>query len=556
MKFFDGESEIETASRSSSLGTKNRNEMKTPLYILHFEDDQDDATLVRSHLEAQGITCNISRVQTRADFLSALERGGIDLILSDFSLPSFDGLSAAKLVRSSWPNIPLILVSGSLHEDLIIDWFKSGGTDCISKKHLSRLPQAVRRAMQEVEERSARHHLEAQVSEAQKMLSRLSSGVAHDFNNILAVIVGYNDLLTSELGSENPLQKYTEEIRHASNRGGGLTRQLLVFNRKQLVQPVLIDLNDLVKDLGKLRRRLIDEKIELTLIPAKETGRVMADSGYIGQLLLNLVLNARDAMPDGGKITIDTKDVTLDRDHSQTRDGTNPSDYVMVSISDTGVGMTEEVKAHLFEPFFTTKPYATGLGLATCRTIVEQCGGHIDVSSEIGEGATIKMYFPRAGRSLDVASIQIERDQSRRGTDPSLGAENGFARSNDSAPRILVVEDEISIRQLTTAILMRSGYEVDSATDGAAGWRALQAKQYDLVITDNFMPKLTGVEMVKKLQAARMQLPVIVATGLFPQEEFIAHPWLGSVTVLVKPFQAAELLSAVSKALRVSDGDH
>ena len=302
-------------------------------------------------------------------------------------------------MRAGWPDLPVILVSGTLGEELAVDSLKSGATDYVLKDHLFRLAPAVRRAMQEVEERDERRRLEAHFIEAQKMevIGQLVSGVAHDFNNILAVIIGYSDLITADLGSDSPVRKYIEEIRHASERAAGLTRQLLVFGRKQTVIPVVLDLNDVVIDLEKMLRRLIDANIEMTTILGKKIGHVKADSGYVGQVLMNLVVNARDAMPNGGKLTIETNNVTLDEKYARTQPGAIPGDYVMLSVSDTGTGMTDEVKALLFEAFFTTKPLGkgTGLGLATCQTIVHQSGGHIRVYSEVGKGTTFKIYFPR-----------------------------------------------------------------------------------------------------------------------------------------------------------------
>jgi signal transduction histidine kinase len=378
--------------------------MKSPLHILHLEDEPNDAKLVQSVLETEGIVCVITRVQTREEFVQALERGDIDLILSDFALAAFDGLSAAEIVRKRWSAKPFILVSGSLGEQRVIDSFKSGATDCIPKRDLSRLVTAVRRAMWEVEEWAERLQLEARVIEAQKMevISQLSSGVAHDFNNILAVIIGYTELITSDISLDSPVRKYAEEIRHASNRAAGLTRQLLVFSRKQLVQLNVIDPNDAVKDLEILLRRLINGKIEIAIVRG-QSGHVRADSGHIGQMLMNLAFNAQDAMPNGGKLSIETENVTLEKRYTPT--GTKSGLYVMLSVSDTGTGMTEKVKARLFEPFFTTKPLGTGLGLATCRTIVEQSGGYIDVLSEIGKGTTFRIYFPRVE--------QLQPNQSR-----------------------------------------------------------------------------------------------------------------------------------------------
>jgi two-component system cell cycle sensor histidine kinase/response regulator CckA len=524
--------------------------MKSPLQILHLEDNPNDAELVHSALEIENIPCHVIRVQTRDEFVQALTGGGIDLIFSDFALADFDGLSAAEIVRSQWSAIPFILVSGSLGEQLAIDSFKCGATDCVPKRDLSRLAPAVRRAMREVEERAERRRLEAQVIEAQKMevISQLSSGVAHDFNNILAVIIGYSDLITLDLSADSPLRKYAEEIRHASNRAAGLTQQLLVFSRKQMVRPNVIDPNDAVRDLDILLRRLIDPKIKITILPGEQTGRIKADTGHLGQVLLNLVLNARDAMPQGGELTIGTTNVTLDRNYAPTRKGAISGDYVMLSVSDTGTGMTEAVKAHLFEAFFTTKPLGTGLGLATSRTIIQQSGGHIDVESELGKGTTFKIYLPRVEEPLGLQGKPIQS-----GTHATRVSKEVPSMASESAHRILVVEDDMSIRQLTTEMLIRSGYRVDAAADGAAGWEALQAQRYDLLITDNFMPKVTGIEMVKKVHAARMKLPVIMATAILPEEEFIRHPWLQAITTLIKPFRATELLSTVQKVLAAGD---
>src|ERR1700722_19490561 len=414
---------------------KRRLKMKSPLQILHLEDDPNDAALVKDALETARITCSIECVQDHDGFLETLERGGIDLIISDYSLPVFDGFAAIALVRARWPDLPVILVSGSLGEELAVDSLKNGATDYVLKQHLFRLPPAVRRAMQEVEERAERRRLEAHFIEAQKMdvIGQLVSGVAHDFNNILAVIIGYSDLITADLDLNSPLRKYIEEIRHSSERAAGLTRQLLVFGRKQTVVPIVLDLNDVVKDLEKMLRRLIDANIEMTIALGKKTGRVKADSGYVGQVLMNLVVNARDAMPNGGRLTIATNNVTLDEKYAQTHTGAVAGDYVMLSVTDTGTGMTDEVKRLLFEGYFTTKPLGkgTGLGLATCQTIVHQSGGHIGIDSEIGRGTTFRIYFPRVWQPAPVAPRSVQADPLPRGTET-----------------LLVVEDEQTLSQL------------------------------------------------------------------------------------------------------------
>jgi two-component system, cell cycle sensor histidine kinase and response regulator CckA len=513
--------------------------MKSPLRILHLEDDPNDAALVQSALEADGISCTGICVQSRADFVAALERGGIDLVLSDFSLPSFNGFSAIATVRARWPDLPVILVSGSLGEELAVDSLKNGATDYVLKDRLFRLAPAVRRAIQEVEERAERRRLEGHFIEAQKMdvIGQLVSGVAHDFNNILAVIIGYSDLITTDLGSDSPLRKYIEEIRQASERAAGLTRQLLVFGRKQTVVPVVLDLNDVVKDLDKMLIRLIDANVEMTTNLGKKIGHVKADSGYIGQVLMNLVVNARDAMPNGGKLTIETNNVKLDENYARTHTGAFPGDYVMLSVTDTGTGMTDEVKALLFEAFFTTKPLGkgTGLGLATCQTIVQQCGGHIDVHSEVGNGTTFKIYFPRVEQPLDVAARPTRSGPLPRGTET-----------------LLVVEDEPSVRHLARSVLDNLGYEVLSASNGQDALhvaREHRGSPIRLVVTDVIMPLMGGKVMAEWLQATYADLIILFTSG-YTDDAITHHGVLDAgVEFLPKPYTPATLARKVRQLL-------
>jgi two-component system cell cycle sensor histidine kinase/response regulator CckA len=513
--------------------------MRSPLRILHLEDDPNDAALVQSSLELEGISCTTTRVQDRADFIAALERGGFDLVLSDFSLPTFDGFSAIATVRSKWAELPVILVSGTLGEELAVDLLKSGATDYVLKEHIFRLAPAVRRAMQEVEERGERRRLEAHFIEAQKMdvIGQLVSGVAHDFNNILAVIIGYSDLITSDLGADSPLRKYIEEIRHASERAAGLTRQLLVFGRKQAVSTVVLDLNEVVNDLDKMLRRLIDANIEMTISPGKKIGHVKADSGYVGQVLMNLVVNARDAMPNGGKLSIATNNVKLDEEYAATHPGAIAGDYVMLSVSDTGTGMTEEVKALLFEAFFTTKPLGkgTGLGLATCQTIVQQSGGHIGVYSEVGEGTTFKIYFPRVGEPLDVTARPSRTGPLPRGTET-----------------LLVVEDEPSVRHLARNVLDNLGYEVLSASNGQEALhvaREHKGSPIRLVVTDVIMPLMGGKVMAEWLKATYPDLKILFTSG-YTDDAITRHGVLETgVEFLPKPYTLATLARKVRQLL-------
>lgn len=513
--------------------------MKFPLRILHLEDDPNDAALVQSTLEAEGIICVTNRVQGHDDFVAALEQGGIDLILSDFSLPAFDGLSAARIVRARWPAIPLIFVSGTLGEERAIDSLKNGAIDYVLKERLGRLVPAVRRAMQDVKERTERARLEAQFIQAQKMevIGQLAGGVAHDFNNILGVIMGYCDLLILGLDPDSPLKKYTDEIRNASERAGGLTRQLLVFSRKQTVQPVVLDLNDVVQGLDEMLRRLIGEDIEMTIALGKEIGHVKVDPGYVGQVLMNLVVNARDAMPHGGKLSIATSNVTLEDGCAGASPGRTPGNYVMLSVSDTGTGMTDEVKAHLFEAFFTTKAKGkgTGLGLATCQTIAQQSGGQIGVQSKVGLGTTFQVSFPRVEQALDLAARPLQNGPLPRGTET-----------------LLVVEDDFFVRQLACRVLETQGYEVLSASDGRGALvaaREHEGSPIRLVITDVIMPLMGGKLMAEWLRTTFPDIKILFTSG-YTDDAITTHGVLEKgVQFLPKPYRTAALAHKVRELL-------
>jgi signal transduction histidine kinase len=513
--------------------------MKSPLQILHLEDDPHDATLIQSLLETDGIACAMTRVETRDDFVAVLEYGGIDMIFSDFTMPEFDGMTATKIVRERWPELPIILVSGTLGEERAIDALKNGATDYVLKGRLNRLAPAVRRAMKEVETRTDRERLERQVIESQKMevIGQLAAGVAHDFNNILAVIMGYSNLIMADLEPDDPTRKYAEEIRHASERSVGLTRQLLVFSRKQIVKLVVLDLNDVIQDLATMLRRLVGEHIQMTIVPGKEIGRIKADVGYIGQVLMNLVVNARDAMPIGGKLTIATENVTLDASYTRKFKRVVPGDYVMLSVADTGTGMTEEVKAHLFEAFFTTKPFGkgTGLGLSTCQTIVNQSGGHIDIESELGKGSTFKIYFPRVEQPVDVAAKPVPTGPAPRGTET-----------------VLLVEDESAVRHLACNILESQGYKVLQASNGKDALRVVRehkGEPIQLVVTDVIMPMMSGKVMSEWLKTIYPQLKILFTSGY--TDDVISHHGVlePGVEFLAKPYAPATLGTRVRALL-------
>jgi len=514
--------------------------MPQKIQILIVEDNPSDAQLLVRELRRSEIDFDWHRVDTEAEYLARLNPD-LKLILSDYEMPQFSGLRALELLKQQPAlEIPFIIVSGTIGEEMAVTAMQQGAADYLLKDRLTRLGSAVRRALHEVEEHIERKRLEAQFIEAQKMevVGQLAGGVAHDFNNVLAVIMGYSDLIVQDLGPDHPLQKYIEEIRHASKRAAGLTQQLLIFSRKQTVQAVVLDLNEVVESMEKMLRRLVDENVEMTVVYGNPIGQIKADSGYVWQVLMNLVVNARDAMPNGGKLAIETSTVLLDEAYAQAHPGTTPGDYVMLSISDTGIGMTEEVKAHLFEAFFTTKPVGkgTGLGLITCQTVIRQSGGHIDVSSELGQGTTFHIYFPRIDRPQQVVASPLTKTVPlRRGTET-----------------LLVVEDEPSLRHLAEGVLKAQGYTVLTAPNGQDALRVADERQGQpiaLVITDVIMPRMGGKAMAEWLQTTNPDLKILFTSGY--TEDAIAHHGVldEGIEFLPKPYTPATLARKVRKLL-------
>ncbi len=515
--------------------------MKPPLHILHLEGTPGDAAQVESTLAGSGVPCTLTRVIDAPAVVAALETGGVDLMLMDQAppIPGWDVTGALASLRGRWPDLPLILLATQEGEDAAIAALDQGATDYVLKSRLARLPSVIRRAMRDVAQQAERHRLEAQFIESQKMqvIGQLATGVAHDFNNILGVIMGYSDILLMKLAAADALRHPVMEIRRASERAAGLTRQLLVFGRQQIVQPVVLDLNAVVLDLEQMLLRLVDEHIEMTLTPGLQPGRILADPGYVGQVLMNLVVNARDAMPNGGRLTIGTSKVTLDESYARVHPGTVPGDYVVLSVSDTGTGMTDEVKSQLFKPFFTTKPpgKGTGLGLATCQNIVQQCGGHIGVCSAVGKGALFQVYFPCVDQPLPVQGQAAQAGPLPRGTET-----------------LLVVEDDSSVRHLATEVLQAQGYNVLPAVNGQDGLNRVRTHSgppISLVVTDVIMPHMNGKVMSEWLKMSHPELKVLFTSGY--TDDAIAHHGVldeGS-EFLAKPYTPATLTRKVRELL-------
>ncbi|HEY6930890.1 MAG TPA: PAS domain S-box protein, partial [Thermoanaerobaculia bacterium] len=415
------------------------------------------------------------------------------------------------------------------------EYLRKDGTRVPVLIGVAMLGEAEGRCMVYILDLSSQKQLEQQLRQSQKMeaIGQLAGGVAHDFNNLLTAILGYSDLLTGRVQSAD-LQEAVDEIKKAGERAAALTRQLLAFSRKQVLSPEVLDLNRLIENLEKMLRRLIGEHIELTTRLSGSLWRVRADAGQVEQVILNLAVNARDAMPKGGKLVIETANVALDDGYARIHPSVRPGRYVMIAVSDSGVGMTAETQAKVFEPFFTTKKTGTGLGLATVYGIVKQSGGNIWVYSELGRGTTLKVYFPQfEGDAVDARP---------------KAAGSAVAGGSET---ILIVEDEASVRSLARRILEKHGYSILAARNGAEALEIAEGHPapIHLLLTDLIMPGMAGPDLAAQLTALRPQMRVLFMSGY--TDDSVVRDGLVSEKglFLQKPFTPDGLARKVREAL-------
>jgi two-component system cell cycle sensor histidine kinase/response regulator CckA len=510
--------------------------MPNPLRVLIVSDREGDAQQLIDALRQSDYLPFSARVDTAAGLREALAHRW-DLILAVNESAPLGTLAALEILHESGTDTPVVAISGDVPEESLLEMLKAGAADYIRRTHLSRLGVTVSREMSQAEGRRERSRLEQQFRQAQKMdaVGRLAGGVAHDFNNLLTVITGYAELLLA--GDPDASQRSALlEIQRAAERGGALTHQLLAFSRGHPFTPRTVQLNTLIVQMEKMLSRLIGEDVELITVAAADPATIRTDPGQLEQVVMNVVVNARDAMPGGGKLIIETANALVDQSYAGPNVDLKPGSYVVLAVSDTGIGMDRETVNHLFEPFFTTKApgKGTGLGLATAYGIVKQSGGAISIYSEPGRGTTVKIYLPSAEAKTAGEAV-----------------EQGPAEALRGSETILVLEDEARVRKLVCEVLAGRGYRVLEAVRGEEAIRIV--KEYKgsihLLLADVVMPEMSGPQALQQIRARYPNMKVLFMSG-YTDEAMVHHGILESgAPFLQKPFLPETLARKVREVL-------
>jgi signal transduction histidine kinase len=514
--------------------------------ILILEDNPSDLLLLKEALAGGEVSFQITHAQTREEFKSSLEKNKFDLIISDYGIPSYDGIAALALSKKFHPDTPFILVSGIISEECAVESLKLGATDYIFKDRLGRLGPAVERALQESVDRrerdknlAERKRLEQQLHRAQKMeaIGQLAGGIAHDFNNLLLVIHGNAELVMHQEKQLSPAANdCLRQITNAATRGANLVRQLLAFSCKQIIQFQPFNLNQSVGNLLKMVNRIIGEDITVRCQLAENLPPIQADVGMINQVLLNLIVNAKDAMPGGGSLFIETEVINLSdiRDHPEGR----PGKFVRLTIRDTGSGIPPEILPRIFEPFFTTKDVGkgSGMGLAMVYGVIQQHEGWVEVKSRPGEGAAFMIYLP--------VNLLASGDWNASLSKP-VGSIN----------KVLLVEDDPDARKFVRTVLEDFDCEIHEAGTGREAlelWNA-KGKQFDLLITDIIMPGgMNGAQLAGRMRTDKSKLKVILMSGYAPDLAVNIHP---QDYFLQKPYTMESLQEIVRVCFPRVSGD-
>jgi len=508
-----------------------------PLRVLLVEDNQRDVELCLETLRRSGFNPSFRVVANKEELLLALCDAEYDVVLADYRLPEWNGMEALDLLHKQSRDIPFILVTGTLGEESAVKCIKRGVTDYVLKDRLARLPEAVRRALEEKALREERRVLEQQLRQAQKYeaIGQLVGGIAHDFNNVIGAILGWAEMGMDEVPPDSRAHSYFKKTRAQADRAAALIRQLLAFARRQILEPRNLSLHQSVVDLTSMLESLLGRNIEVKTVLAPDLAIVRADPTQIEQVLLNLCINARDAMPGGGRLVIETENVEIDEEYCRLHPYSRPGRYARLTVSDTGTGMDAATLEHIFEPFFTTKEAGrgTGLGLATAFGIVKQHGGFLQVYSEVGHGSVFRIYFPAVEAKPDLVS-KPEEEAVRGGSET-----------------ILLAEDHEGLRETARSTLERLGYRVLPFPDGATAVDLFrrQPDTIDLAILDVVMPHLNGPEAYALMEVLRPGLPVVFTSGYTAETPAFTEAQKRGLPILPKPYSSSQLARKVRDAL-------
>jgi len=512
--------------------------MPTPLKALIVEDSRQGVAAILDELERGGFDVRCAQVETAEELKAALDREGWDVVLANYSMARFSAPEALKVLRAAGRDVPFIIISDFPGEETAVASVKAGADDFLVKGRLNQLAPAIEQALADAEARRDRERLEAELQHTRKMeaLGRLAGGVAHDFNNLLTAILGYGALVLEQVGRDTPAGHDAAQILASAQKASTLSRQLLAFSHKQVFTSVPLNLNTVIYDVEPKLRALGGESITLVVRLEPALHWVMANTAQVEQVLLSVTANARDAMPDGGVITIETGNSASVENTSPARPDTPVGAYAVVSVQDTGVGMPPEIRAKMFEPFFSTKEkgLGTGLGLAAVYGIVRQLGGFIRVDSEPGKGTTVQLFLPQTARPSEIAPAKPE------GLGPASGLGN-----------ILLVEDDDGVRALIRTMLERHSYRVLDVPSGEDALDLLgkTTTPIDLLLSDLVLPGIQGPEVASSAVIARPALKVLLISDELDHLVGTAHAVGGNWPVIAKPFSAPALVARIQQIL-------
>ena len=512
--------------------------MIQPLHALIVEDSELDCALLLRTLGQGGYDVSHKRVDTAERLRKTLQERQWDFIISDFSMPGFSGTSALKIVRERDPDVPFIFVSGTIGEDIAVEAMREGAQDYVLKENLTRLLPAIHRELVDAEIRRQHKQSEQKLRQLEKFeaIGKLAGGIAHDFNNVIGAIMGWAELGEEEVPAESRARTLFVRIREQSERAGRLTQQLLAYARRQVLTPHNLNLNEIVGEAMALLQGVIGAQIEVKTQLAPDLRTTKADPGQMEQVLLNLCFNARDAMPNGGRLLIETRNADLNEEYCRRTESIAPGRYVSLLVSDDGVGMDAATKEKIFEPFFTTKERGkgTGLGLATVFGIVKQHLGHIDVYSEIGKGSVFRIYLPSIEAAAE-SRPEVEEAPVRGGTET-----------------ILLAEDHEGLRQMSQEMLTSLGYSIVLARDGREAIEKFEADsgKISLVVLDVVMPRLGGPGALERIRGINPSIPVIFTSGYSEESEMLSSlVSRGAAILLQKPYPPKDLARKIRDIL-------